>query len=56
MSHDYRDGGKGDKPRPIPNREQFEKNFELIFGKKGKENGNETKTTEEDNAQGSGAN
>jgi hypothetical protein len=29
-----RDGGKGDKPRPMPNREQFEKNFDLIFGKK----------------------
>jgi hypothetical protein len=29
-----RDGGKGDKPRPIPNREQFDKNWESIFGKK----------------------
>jgi hypothetical protein len=30
-----RDGGKGDKPRPlgIP-MEQFDKNFEAIFGKK----------------------
>jgi hypothetical protein len=36
MSHNYRDGGKGDKPRPIPNREQFDKNFEAIFGKKKK--------------------
>lgn len=36
MSHNYRDGGKGDKPRPMPNREQFEKNFETIFGKKKK--------------------
>ena len=29
------DGGKGDIPRPlgVP-REEFEKNFELIFGKK----------------------
>ena len=34
MSHNYRDGGKGDRPRPMPNREQFDKNFELIFGKK----------------------
>ena len=34
MSHNYRDGGKGDKPRPMPNREQFKKNFEAIFGKK----------------------
>lgn len=32
-----RDGGKGDKPRPIPNREQFERNFDAIFGKKNKE-------------------
>ena len=30
-----RDGGKGDTPRPlgVP-MEQFDKNFELIFGKK----------------------
>jgi hypothetical protein len=35
MSHNYRDGGKGDKPRPLPaNKEQFEKNWESIFGKK----------------------
>ena len=26
-------GGKGDRPRPISNREQFEKNWNLIFGK-----------------------
>jgi len=26
--------GKGDKPRPIPNRDQFEKNWEEIFKKK----------------------
>ena len=33
MSH----GGKGDKPRPfsVP-KEQFDKNFEAIFGKKEK--------------------
>lgn len=36
MSHNYRDGGKGDKPRPMQNREQFDKNFEAIFGKKKK--------------------
>ena len=36
MTSNYRDGGKGDKPRPMPNREQFEKNFDLIFGKKPK--------------------
>ena len=56
MTSNYRDGGKGDKPRPMLNREQFEKNFEMIFGKKEKKNGNETKTTEEDNNRTSGAN
>ena len=46
-----RDGGKGDTPRPlgVP-MEVFDKNFDLIFGKREK-NGNETKTTEEDNTQ-----
>ena len=28
-----RDGGKGDKPRPIQNREQFDKNWDNIFKK-----------------------
>ena len=36
MSHNYRDGGKGDKPRPMPDRERFDKNFETIFGGKKK--------------------
>ena len=36
MSHNYRDGGKGDKPRPMLNKEQFDKNFEKIFGNKKK--------------------
>jgi len=27
------DGGKGDKPRPIVDRTQYEENFERIFGK-----------------------
>jgi len=36
MSHNYRDGGKGDKPRPIYNQEQFDKTFEAIFGNKKK--------------------
>lgn len=49
MTHDYRDGGKGDKPRPMPNREQFEKNFDLIFGKKEKKNGNKTEENKESN-------
>jgi hypothetical protein len=32
-----RDGGKGDKPRPLSvPLEQFEKSFEAIFGKKEK--------------------
>ena len=26
-----RDGGKGHKPRPIPNKEQYEKNWDEIF-------------------------
>jgi hypothetical protein len=30
--------GKGSKPRPISNREQFEKNWDTIFGKKDYEN------------------
>jgi len=30
-------GGKGDSARPISNREQFEKNWDLIFGKKDNE-------------------
>jgi len=34
MSHNYRDGGKGDKPRPLPDKEKFDKNWESIFGKK----------------------
>ena len=31
------DGGKGSKPRPIPNREKFEENWDRIFGKPKKE-------------------
>lgn len=31
-------GGKGDKPRPINDRQKFEENFERIFGKKEKQN------------------
>lgn len=32
-----RDGGKGDKPRPIPDRKKFEENWDSIFKKKEKE-------------------
>ena len=32
-----RDGGKGDTPRPIPDRKKFEQNWDLIFNK-GKQN------------------
>ena len=32
-----RDGGKGDKPRPIPDRDKFEKNWDAIFNKKANE-------------------
>ena len=28
------DGGKGDAPRPINDKEQFEKNWDAIFNKK----------------------
>lgn len=39
MSHNYRDGGKGDKPRPFSvDLEKFAENFEAIFGKKKKAN------------------
>ena len=31
-----RDGGKGDTPRPIPDRKKFEENWEKIFPKKPK--------------------
>ena len=31
---DMRDGGKGHAPRPMPDRQKFEENFERIFGKK----------------------
>ena len=27
-------GGKGDSPRPIPDREKFDSNWDNIFGKK----------------------
>jgi len=29
-----RDGGKGHKPRPVPDRKQFEDNWDVIFKKK----------------------
>ena len=32
--------GKGDKPRPISDREQFAKNWDKIFGKKKKDGKN----------------
>lgn len=31
------DGGKGALPRPIPNRKEYESNWDAIFGKKQKE-------------------
>ena len=31
------DGGKGDSPRPIPDRKKYEDNWDAIFGKKEKE-------------------
>ena len=47
MSHNYRDGGKGDKPRPFSvDLEKFAENFDLIFGKKEKQDGNKDDKTE----------
>ena len=41
MSHNYRDGGKGDKPRPFSvDLEKFAENFDLIFNNKEKQDGN----------------
>ena len=40
-------GGKGDSPRPIPDREKFESNWDNIFKKKKEENErNERKTND----------
>jgi len=33
-----RDGGKGDKPRPVPDRKKFEDNCDAIFKKKPEKN------------------
>lgn len=33
-----RDGGKGDKPRPVPDRKKFEDNWDAIFKKKPEKN------------------
>jgi hypothetical protein len=46
MSHNH-DGGKGDAPRPMPNKEQFDKNFDLIFRKE-KKDGDKTKTNDQE--------
>ena len=46
-----RDGGKGDKPRPIQDRDQFDKNWDAIFKKQkqdkqySQEEGTESKNT-----------
>lgn len=50
------DGGKGALPRPIPNRKEYESNWDAIFGKnKQKENheskeDNETQATDSNNS------
>ena len=41
-----RDGGKGDVPRPIKDRKQFENNWDAIFGKKLCEQCNKNKAEE----------
>jgi hypothetical protein len=38
MSHRPDGNGKGDKPRPIPDRKKFEDNWDRIFNKKKQEN------------------
>ena len=38
--------GKGSSPRPIPNRKQFEDNWDKIFGKKKEKDGNKSDTTD----------
>ena len=45
MSGNSWHGGKGSSPRPINNREQFESNWDLIFGKK-KDNENAKRKSE----------
>jgi len=35
--------GKGSSPRPLPNREQFDKNFDAIFNKPKEDKKPETK-------------
>ena len=44
------DGGKGSKPRPIPDPKQFEENWDKIFGKKIKINiyGTEIEMTQDE--------
>ena len=45
-----RDGGKGDSPRPFSvDLEKFAENFDLIFGKKEKQDGDKTETDKETN-------
>jgi hypothetical protein len=42
------DGGKGDSPRPIPDREKFDSNWDNIFGKKKNEQPTTTPPTAND--------
>jgi len=39
-------GGKGSKPRPIPNPEQFRSNWDMIFQKKKEEKENKDDSKE----------
>ena len=43
------DGGKGWKPRPLPNREQFDKNWADIFKKHEADNNRKKKPEEKPN-------
>lgn len=38
--------GKGSSPRPIPNPDKFEENWDRIFGKKKEKDGNKSDTTD----------
>lgn len=47
-------GGKGDSPRPIPDREKFESNWDNIFGKKNESNKTPPTTNDDESDVASG--
>lgn len=50
MSYKSTHGGKGSKPRPIPDRKQFEDNWDKIFKKPKPEKPNDSKETPNGNS------